>query len=134
MNGVPRPTSGCDARRASPRAVQSILAWRRRVNSEMLFRSTNRQLLSLVLPLTIASIVASAGQVAINVKAKLENLSLQAREAQQRGDYRSAARSYREILNLRSDLAEVRANLGLMQHLLAEYHEAIRTFENPIPQ
>ncbi len=93
-----------------------------------------RHLFSLVLPLTILSIVPSAGQVPANVNARLEDLSSRAHEAQSRGDYRSAARRYREILNLRPDLAEVRANLGLMQHLLGEYDEAIRTFEETIRQ
>src|SRR5207302_3120828 len=30
---------------------------------------------------------------------------------------------------LRPDLAEIRANLGLMQHLMGNYGEAVRTFE-----
>jgi tetratricopeptide (TPR) repeat protein len=53
----------------------------------------------------------------------------QAQEAQQRGNYRAAAEKYSAILKLRPDALEVRVNLSLMHHLLAEYPEAIRNFE-----
>jgi tetratricopeptide (TPR) repeat protein len=63
------------------------------------------------------------------LEARLKALSLQAREAQNHGDYRAAAASYEEILKLRPELAEVRANLGLMHHMLGEYSAAVQAFE-----
>jgi tetratricopeptide (TPR) repeat protein len=65
-----------------------------------------------------------------------ENLAARAKEAQHNGDYRAAAQIYREMLKAEPHAAEVRANLGLMHHLLGEYAAAIPEFraalqENP---
>ncbi len=77
---------------------------------------------------------AHAVQVSLDRSAQLEDFLLRAQEAQRSGDYRSAAASYREFLKLQPDAAEIRANLGLMQHLLGEYSEAIKTFEQALRQ
>jgi tetratricopeptide (TPR) repeat protein len=60
---------------------------------------------------------------------RLEYLASEAQEAQRAGDYRKAAQCYEQILRLQPDIAEVRANLGLMHHLLEEYPAAIREFD-----
>ena len=65
-----------------------------------------------------------------------ESLAARAEEAQHRGDYRAAAQIYQVMLKAAPDSAEVRANLGLMHHLLGEYAAAIPEFraalqENP---
>jgi tetratricopeptide (TPR) repeat protein len=85
-----------------------------------------------ILFLTVLGAVAGMGQVAPHPDAALDQLSLRAQEAQSRGDYRSAAESYREILKLWPNLAEAHANLGLMHHLLGEYSEAIRYFDDAL--
>jgi tetratricopeptide (TPR) repeat protein len=90
--------------------------------------------LILFLLLTFFSTVAATGQETPNSGPKLEHLSLQAQEAQSRGDYSGAAATYRQILKIRPDLAEARANLGLMHHLLGEYTEAIQDFEAAVRQ
>ena len=87
------------------------------------------RVLILILLSTLFLAVASAGQVPSNSDATLKQLSLQAQEAQRRGDYRGAAVSYQQMLKLRPNQAEVRVNLGLMHHLLGEYSEAIQNFE-----
>jgi Tfp pilus assembly protein PilF len=61
------------------------------------------------------------GQPGINSQEALENLAARAEEAQHKGDYRAAAQIYQEMLKAKPDSAEVRANLGLMYHLLGEY-------------
>ncbi len=64
--------------------------------------------------------------------AELERLSAQARQYADRGDFRQAAANYRRILELRPDVPEARANLGLMLHLLDQYNEAIPQFEKAL--
>ncbi len=57
-----------------------------------------------------------------------EDLYTRAQEAQRRGDFRAAAELYQAVLNRDPRLAEVRANLGLMHHMLGEYPAAISDF------
>lgn len=76
------------------------------------------------------------GQPWVNSQEAQESLAARAEEAQHNGDYRAAAQIYQEMLKARPDSAEVRANLGMMYHLLGEYAAAIREFraaleENP---
>ena len=75
-----------------------------------------------------------AAQSPSEVEASFETLSRQAQEAQTAGDYQTAAARYEQVLKLRPALAEVRANLGLMQHLLGRYGEAVQTFEVALQQ
>jgi len=88
----------------------------------------------LFLILLVCLSAAHASQVAPEQRAQLEECLRRAQEAQRRGDYRSAAASYREFLTLQPDAAEIRANLGLMQHLLGEYSEAVKTFQEALRQ
>jgi tetratricopeptide (TPR) repeat protein len=60
---------------------------------------------------------------------ELSQLSAQAEEAQQRGDYGSAAAIYKQILERQPDSPEVRSNLGLMYHFLGDYKQAVSNFE-----
>ena len=76
----------------------------------------------------------SAGQERPGGEARLEQLYAQAQEAQSHGDYRGAAYKYNQILKIQPNAAEIRANLGLMHHLLGEYPEAIQDFEAAVRQ
>ena len=58
-----------------------------------------------------------------------EDLYASAQEAQRRGDYRAAAEIYQAILKRDPRLAEVRANLGLVHHMLGDYPAAISDFQ-----
>lgn len=60
--------------------------------------------------------------------AKFESLLAEAREAQARNDFRGAAASYRQAVAIRSDIAELRSNLGLMQHQSGDYPQAAESF------
>ncbi len=70
--------------------------------------------------------------VALESDARLESLYADAQAAQTRGDYRGAAASYQEIVNLRPDLAEAWANLGLMYQFLGEYQTADQHFQTAL--
>lgn len=74
------------------------------------------------------------GQASINSQETQENLAARAEEAQHNGDYRAAAQIYQEMLKAKPDSAEVRANLGLMHHLLGEYAAAIPEFRTALQE
>ena len=84
--------------------------------------------LSLILLSALGTTVALSQQ-APDTDARVEQLYEQAQEAQNHRDLRGAEDKYVEILKLRPDLAEVRANLGVVHHLLGEYREAVSDFE-----
>lgn len=77
---------------------------------------------------TVPSTRTNSGQV-VNSNARLRALFQEAAEAQSRSDFRAAAARYQEILKLDPNLAGARMNLGLMFHLLGEYHQAVGNFE-----
>jgi len=60
--------------------------------------------------------------------ARFESLLAEAREAQARNDFRGAAASYRQAVAIRPDIAELRSNLGLMQHQSGDYSHAAEAF------
>lgn len=95
------------------------------------FRVKFRRVLIFIISILMSApgTAIALSQQAPDTDTRLEQLYSQAQEAQSRGDYRDAAEKYAEILKLRPDLAEVRANLGLMHHLLGEYAKAIQNFE-----
>jgi tetratricopeptide (TPR) repeat protein len=99
--------------------------------SSVCFRVKFRRVLIFIISILMSApgTAIALSQQAPDTDTRLEQLYSQAQEAQSRGDYRDAAEKYAEILKLRPDLAEVRANLGLMHHLLGEYPEAVRDFE-----
>src|ERR1017187_2773282 len=60
--------------------------------------------------------------------ARFESLLAEACEAQARNDFRGAAASYRQAVAIRPDIAELRSNLGLMQHQSGDYPQAAESF------
>ena len=100
------------------------------VNLPPLWHSVRNLLLAFLVCLS----TVQALQLPLNRNAQLEDSLLRAQDAQKAGDYRSAAASYQEFLRLQPGAVEIRANLGLMQHLLGEYSEAVSTFQVALRQ
>jgi tetratricopeptide (TPR) repeat protein len=69
------------------------------------------------------------GQGTTPAEDRLNAIFSQAQQAQQRGDYRSAADAYEKIAELRPDIGEVWANVGLMHQFLQEYSQAENAFQ-----
>ena len=88
-------------------------------------------LLLIAVSLTTAAL---AGRPAADSQEPRENLAAQAEAAQRNGDYRAAAQIYGEMLKAAPHSAEVRANLGLMHHLVGEYAAAIREFRTALEE
>lgn len=59
----------------------------------------------------------------------LATLLMNARQEQAHNNYSAAAQDYLKAVKLRPDNAELRADLGLMQHEAGDYAEAIKSFE-----
>lgn len=55
-----------------------------------------------------------------------------AQQAQVANDYAAAANDYRQAVTMRPDIAELWANLGLMQHEMKSYAEAARSFQHAL--
>jgi tetratricopeptide (TPR) repeat protein len=83
---------------------------------------------------TFLSTTAFTGQTSTNSQEATANLAVRAEEAQRRGDYRTAAQMYQEMLKITPHSPELRADLGLMHHLLGQYGEAIRYFQEALRQ
>ena len=64
-----------------------------------------------------------------NQQTNLESLLANAKQAQASGDYAAAASAYNEAVSIRPEIAELWANLGLMQHQTGDYAEAIQSFQ-----
>jgi len=64
--------------------------------------------------------------------ADLESLLASAHQAQARGDFAAAAGYYRTAVTLQPDLAELRANLGLMDYQNGNHEEALASFQQAI--
>lgn len=62
----------------------------------------------------------------------LASLLAAAQQAQAANNYTAAAANYEQAANLRPDIPELRANLGLMQHEAGDYPEAIRSFQEAL--
>ena len=80
------------------------------------------------------STVTLTGRPSVESQEPPKNLAAQAEAAQRSGDYRAAAQIYEEMLKAAPHAAEVRANLGLMHHLLGEYPAAIREFRTALQE
>jgi tetratricopeptide (TPR) repeat protein len=63
---------------------------------------------------------------------KLASLLAAAQQAQATNNYAAAAADYRQAVQLRPDIPELRANLGLMQHQAGQYPKAIRSFQQAL--
>jgi tetratricopeptide (TPR) repeat protein len=83
---------------------------------------------------TFLSATAFTGQASTNSQEAKESLAMRAEDAQRRGDYRTAAQIYQEMLKVTPNSSELRADLGLMHHLLGQYAEAIRDFQEALRQ
>jgi tetratricopeptide (TPR) repeat protein len=70
----------------------------------------------------------------VNSQEAQESLARRAEEAQHKGDYRAAAQIYQEMLKAEPHSAEVRANLGMMYHLLGESAAAIPEFRTALQE
>lgn len=60
----------------------------------------------------------------------LESLLAKAQQAQARSDYAAAANDYLQAVKLQPDAPKLWANLGLMQHELGKYMQAIESFQH----
>jgi outer membrane protein assembly factor BamD (BamD/ComL family) len=95
-----------------------------------LFRSASFILTAAFLSFLAARLCRGQGKA--DTEAGLEELSSQAQAAQQSGDYASAAKCYQELTQLRPDVAEIWANLGLST-ALANARVAEKTPREPWP-
>ena len=64
--------------------------------------------------------------------AALASVMASAQQAQAANDYAAAASDYRQAVKLRPEIAELWANLGLMQHEMKSYAEAARSFQQAL--
>jgi tetratricopeptide (TPR) repeat protein len=60
---------------------------------------------------------------------QFDSLLVAARQAQARSDYAAAANYYRQAVKINSGVAELWANLGLMEHEAGDYTQAIQSFQ-----
>jgi len=63
---------------------------------------------------------------------QFESLLASAQQAQARSDFQSAAEFYRQALSLHPEIAELRANLGLMYYQTEKDEKAIGAFREAI--
>src|SRR5947207_11181964 len=63
-----------------------------------------------------------------------EQLSSDAIQAQERGDYQSAITDYRELLQLRPNDVEAKVNLGAALAHVGEFEDAIAMYRSALPQ
>lgn len=83
--------------------------------------------LGLLLACIAAAVPAfHVGQCAQQSHVDLETLQAQAESAQEKGDYRQARDLYAKMLAQEPDLLELRMNVGLMDHLIGDYADAVR--------
>lgn len=64
-----------------------------------------------------------------NQQTNLESPLTAAKQAQASGDYAAAAAAYRQCVSIRPEIAELWANLGLMEQEIGNYPEAILSFQ-----
>ncbi len=74
----------------------------------------------------------SAVPVSPQEPAQFESLLASAQQAQARGDFQSAAQFYSEAVKVRPEIAELRANLGLMYYQSGKDEQAIEAFREAI--
>ena len=89
--------------------------------------STGDASLKLCLPLLLLLLLASYGFGQQASNSQLESILAAAQQAQSSNNYAAAAADYKEAVKLRSDVPELWANLGLMQHEIGDYAGAIQS-------
>ena len=72
--------------------------------------------------------MAAGGIAQSNSPASFDDLLLAARQAQSTKDYAAAVGYYRRAVELRGDIPELWANLGLMQDAISSYTDAVTSF------
>jgi len=77
-------------------------------------------------------LVAGARRGGPQQPADMESILASAQQAQARGDFVAAAGFFRTAVSLQPDLAELRANLGLMDYQTGNHEEAIASFQQAI--
>jgi len=75
---------------------------------------------------------SSAVPVSPQESTQFESLLASAQQAQARGDFQSAAQFYSEAVNVRPEIAELQANLGLMYYQSGKDEKAIEAFRQAI--
>lgn len=73
-----------------------------------------------------------AGSAVSQQRLDFESLLASAQQAQARGDFETAAESYRKAVTLRPRIAELQANLGLMYYQTGKDQQAIAAFNEAI--
>lgn len=73
-----------------------------------------------------------AGPASSQESAQFESLLASAQQAQARGDFEAAAEFYRNAVAVHPEIAELRANLGLMYYLTGKDNQAIEAFRQAI--
>lgn len=74
----------------------------------------------------------AAGPASSQESEQFESLLASAQQAQARGDFESAAQFYSEAVKVRPEIAELRANLGLMCYQSGKDEQAIEAFREAI--
>ncbi len=74
----------------------------------------------------------AAGPASSQESEQFESLLASAQQAQARGDFESAAQFYSEAVKVRPEIAELRANLGLMYYQSGKDEQAIEAFREAI--
>jgi tetratricopeptide (TPR) repeat protein len=82
--------------------------------------------ISFINPIVCAIVFAEAPEQTI------QSLLAEARTAQSRGDFRTAADAYRQATELDPSIPELWTNLGLMDHEIGKSSDAIQCFKNAI--
>ncbi|MGD0568236.1 MAG: tetratricopeptide repeat protein [Candidatus Sulfotelmatobacter sp.] len=83
--------------------------------------------------LSIAAIFSLSISVALAQQPEPEQLLNSAIEAQQRGDYQTAIRDYRKLLELRPDTVEAKVNLGAALVHVGDFDGAIAMYKSALP-
>ena len=78
-------------------------------------------------------ICALLGSIALAQQANPDQLLSQAIAEQQRGDYQSAIRDYRKVLDLRPKAVEAKVNLGVALAHIGDFDGAIAMYRSALP-
>jgi tetratricopeptide (TPR) repeat protein len=97
-------------------------------------RNSYPGLLAVILMCYVLAPIYNAGQTSSRAENQLQALFSRAQAAQSVRAYATAARDYEDILKLRPGIPEIQANLGLMDHLLGNYRQAVQNFEAALRQ